>query len=396
LGTFLPGTPEEAAEGLASLSTTGQSVVITGKDNGNNTIQQPDQVTLSTSRLTGIYDYAPDDLYIAAGAGTSLSELQFSLEKDRKYLPILSPWTQTSLGEILATNLNAPLRMRYGSIRDQVLAMTIILGDGRTIRAGRPVVKNVAGYDLSKVMIGSHGTLGLIAEVTFKINSLPQTRRSLLFPIEKIEQSLNLASAALSQTLVASAMILCDGIPASNVINSVNLDTPAYLVYTAEGPSEDVDTELKTVQEYLVGNGYPEPIQVDDFSGNDLWAYLLGEKTDQSLKVRSGVPPKDLPTYILKCAKSLQVGAFLVDFANGMLYATNNPDGVGEAQAWVDELRKPALAASGYTMVLRYPSDWQGKLDPWGYTPTASHIMQALKSRWDPAGILNPGALLNF
>ena len=77
-----------------------------------------------------------------------------------------------------------------------------------------------------------------------------------------------------------------------------------------------------------------------------------------------------------------------------MLYATTSPDGVGEAQAWVDELRKPALAAGGYTVILESPADWQGKLDPWGYTPSALHLMQALKSRWDPASILNPGGFL--
>jgi D-lactate dehydrogenase (cytochrome) len=396
VGTFLPATTEEAAEGLASLSSAGQSVEITGRDRDNNSTHQPDHVILSTHRLSGIYDYAPDDLYITAGAGTTLSELQAALEKDMKYLPIISSWSQATIGGILAANINAPLRMRYGGIRDQVLAMTIVLGDGRTIRAGRPVVKNVAGYDLSKVMIGSHGTLGLITEITFKLNTLPHTRRSLLFPIEKIEQSLNLASAALSTALVSSAIILCNGVSTSNLPESVSVDTPAYLVYTAEGLNEDVDTELNTIRDHLVENGSPEPIEIKDFSGNDLWVHLLGENADATLKVRSGVPPKDLPTYALKCAKCLESEAFIADFANGMLYATASPDGVGEAQAWLDELRKPALATDGYTIILESPQDWQGKLDPWGYTPGALHHMQALKSRWDPAGILNSGAFLNL
>ncbi|MCP6756844.1 hypothetical protein NL533_34980, partial [Klebsiella pneumoniae] len=76
---------------------------------------------------------------------------------------------------IVATNFNAPLRMRYGGIRDLVLAVKAILPDGRVIHAGRPVVKNVAGYDLTKLFVGSHGTLGLIGEITFKIAPLPRT-----------------------------------------------------------------------------------------------------------------------------------------------------------------------------------------------------------------------------
>jgi D-lactate dehydrogenase (cytochrome) len=396
IGSFIPATAEEAAEGLSNLASTGQPVEITGKDKNKDSSHRPDHVILSTRRLSGIYDYAPDDLYITAGAGTILSELQVSLEKDGKYLPLLSPWPQSTLGGLLAVNFNAPLRMRYGAIRDQVLAMTIVLVDGRVIHAGRPVVKNVAGYDIPKVMIGSYGTLGLIAEVTFKLNTLPQTRRSLLFPVEKIDQSLTLGSTALSQALVSSAITLSHGIPLSPLIDSENIDIPTYLIYTAEGLLEDVETELEIVRDRLVENGAPEPIVVENFSGNDLWVHLLGANTTEAVKVRSGVPVKDLATYTLKCAKSLKAGAYLVDFANGMLYATASPDGVGEAQAWVDELRKPALAASGYTVILESPSEWGDKLDPWGYTPDALHLMQALKSRWDPAGILNPGTFLQL
>jgi D-lactate dehydrogenase (cytochrome) len=396
VGTFNPATTEEASAGLAALSAAGQLIYITGTDDKRNSIHQPDSVTLSTNKLSGIYDYAPDDLYITAGAGTPLSELQSSLEEDGKYLPILSPWSQSTLGGILSTNLNAPLRMRYGGLRDQVLAMTIVLSDGRMIRAGRPVVKNVAGYDLPKVLIGSYGTLGLITDVTFKINALPRSRRSLFFPVEKMEQSLTWASAALTHTLVSSAVLLCHDIPIPRGPESVDIETPSYLVYTAEGIIEDVEAELASVIKHMLENGAPEPQEIANFSGSDLWVQLLGEGTQEEMKVRAGVPPKDLSTYTLKCAQNLQDGAFMVDFANGMLYATASPDGVGEAQSWVDELRKPALAANGYTVVLESPPDWQGKFDPWGYSPSALHLMQALKSRWDPVGILNPGAFLSL
>ena len=396
VGTFNPATADEASAGLAALSSASQPVYITGTHGDGNTTHLPDGVTLSTHNLSGIYDYAPDDLYITAGAGTTLSELQTSLAKDGKFLPLLSPWSQSTLGGILAANLNAPLRMRYGGFRDQVLAMTIVLGDGRLIRAGRPVVKNVAGYDLPKVLIGSHGTLGLIAEVTFKITAQPRARRSLFFPIEKIEHSLTWASAALSHALVSSAVLLCHRIPAPRFPESVSIETPTYLVYTAEGIPEDVEAELELVLKHMVENGAPEPLEVENFSGSDLWVQLLGDETQAELKIRSGVPPKDLSTYVLKCTKSLEDGAFMVDFANGMLYAAASPDGVGEAQAWVDELRKPALAARGYTLILESSPDWQRKLDPWGYTPSTLHLMQALKSRWDPAGILNPSAFLSL
>ena len=91
----------------------------------------------------------------------------------------------------MATNWNAPLRMRYGGLRDLVLATTVALGDGRVIRAGRPVVKNVAGYDMPKVFIGAHGTLGLIADVTLKLAPLPRVRASLIAPLEEVNDRLS-------------------------------------------------------------------------------------------------------------------------------------------------------------------------------------------------------------
>jgi FAD/FMN-containing dehydrogenase len=286
--------------------------------------------------------------------------------------------------------------MRYGGLRDQLLALTVVLGDGRVVRAGRPVVKNVAGYDIPKVLIGSHGTLGLITEATFKISVQPRAIKSLVYPIEKIEQSLTWATTSLSQALVASAVMLCRGITASAFPGLIDLGTPAFLIYTAEGLPEDVEVELSAVQEKLSKNDAPEPILAKDVAGSDMWAKFIGINSTGILKIRTGVSPKDLPTYLLKCTKSLAVSAYIADFANGMLYASANPDGVGEAQAWVDELRKPALSAGGYTVILEAPSEWLEKLDIWGYRPNTLHIMQTLKKHWDPDGILNPGYFLNL
>ncbi len=84
-------------------------------------------------------------------------------------MPLVSPWPTATIGGLIAANVNAPLRMRYGAIRDLVLCATVVLADGRVLRTGRPVIKNVAGYDLTKAFVGSHGTLGLITDVTLKL-----------------------------------------------------------------------------------------------------------------------------------------------------------------------------------------------------------------------------------
>jgi glycolate oxidase subunit GlcD len=390
LEVFAPASTQEAARGLAALSRLRQPATITGASPAEIQAYPQNDTRISTGELTGIRAFAQDDLYISAGAGTRLAEIQAFLAAEQKQLPLVSPWEHTTLGGLLAANLNAPLRMRYGSLRDQVLAMTIVLADGRSIRAGRPVVKNVAGYDLPKLMVGSYGTLGLISEVTFKFTSLPRQRRSLLIPVDDLATGLAWGRLVLAQALVASAVVVCKGI-------SLPAEARAYeklehlLVYTAEGHPADVEAELEQVRQALQAAGASRMIASEQVSGSLYWAELLRKDEGQSLKVRTGVPPRDLLAFLKTQASALNTGAYLIDLASGHIYTTNYPDGVGEAQSWLHELRKAALAAGGYTLVLDTPADWRGKLNPWGYKPDTLDLMRRLKARWDPSGIINPG-----
>ena len=390
LGIFNPESATEAARGLAALSHLRQHARITGASPAEiETLPQMD-TWISTRHLAGIRDFAPDDLYITVGAGTRLTDVQTYLESEGKQLPLVSPWSEATLGGLLARNLNAPLRMRYGSLRDQVLAMTIVLADGRRIQAGRPVVKNVAGYDLPKVMIGSYGTLGLISDVTFKFTALQRMRKSFLVPVNDLAIGLEWGQLALAQTLIASAVVLCKGISLPERVG--DLSRMKYiLVYTAEGHPADVEAELEQVHQVLSSAGASQFIESEQVSGSHYWARLLGRDPEQSLKVRTGVPPSSIPTFANVHASALNSSSYLIDLANGHVYTSNYPDGVGEAQAWLQELRQAALAAGGYALVLDTPADWYGKLNPWGYKPETLDLMKRLKTRWDPSGILHPG-----
>lgn len=390
LEMFTPESTQEAARGLAALSRLRQPTAITGASLDEIKAHPQNDTWISTSALTGIRAFGEDDLYISAGAGTRLAEVQAFLANEGKQLPLVSAWPNTTLGGLLATNLNAPLRMRYGSLRDQVLAMTIVLPEGRSIRAGRPVVKNVAGYDLPKVLIGSYGSLGLISEVTFKFTALPRQRGSLLVPVEDMASGLAWGQQALGQALVASAVVVCKGISLPNIaLDSVQADS--LLVYTAEGHPADVEAELEQVKQVLQVAGASQIIESERISGSQYWSELLGSEVSGSLKVRLGLPPRDLCAFANTQASALNSGAYLIDLASGHIYTHNHPDGVGEAQAWLHELRKAALAAGGYALVLDTPTDWHDKLNLWGYKPDTLDLMKRLKARWDPSGILNPG-----
>jgi D-lactate dehydrogenase (cytochrome) len=381
---FIPESDEEAAAGLQAAQGAGLRVVI-GGGNGPAAPVPPDSedtVWLSTEKLRGVVSYAPDDLYVTAQAGTPLAELQESLAKDGLWVPLVSPWAESTLGGLLSTNLNSPQRMRYGAIRDLVMGVRVVLPDGRRLRYGRPVVKNVAGYDMAKLFIGAYGTLGLITEATLRLVPLPRARRNLLLSVDDFSSGLSLGQSLLDLSLVASAVLLCAGpsrpaeIPASRYL----------LVFTAEGHPQDVAAELSAARAVLEEAGSGDIHETDGLAGVDLWAELLrGSDT----YARIGLPPKELTGYLEANGSALNGDdtSHVVDFASGLIYL--HPSGMEQVQA----LRQAALELGGYAVVTSPNGEANDgrELGLWGYTPETLSLMRRLKEQWDPGGCLNPG-----
>lgn len=378
---FEPESAAQAAQGLAALAAARKRVAIRATSDAP--LPDSADVLCSAAKLRGITTFAPDDLYITVESGTPLAEVQSFLAEHGKWLPLASPWCDTTIGGLVSTNLNAPLRMRYGDIRDLVLCATVALADGRVIRTGRPVVKNVAGYDLTKAFIGARGTLGLLADVTLKIAAPPRARCTLLVPVEDHRRGLLWARTVLPIALVASAITL-----SSNITALSGLDGPYVLAYTAEGLPEDVQAEREQVCAALHAAGAPAPIAVESPSGIELWANLLSD-SNKTVKLRIGVAARGTAAYVNDQMGLLRGGTFLVDIAAGHIYASTMHNNVETARAWIEQLRLPALAQDGYALVLDMPAAWEKAIDPWGYYPATLNLMRQLKAKWDPQNIVN-------
>lgn len=375
---FAPATVQEAAAGLAGLSAAGKTVRIGSAAQGE---PHGADVWVSSAAFNGVSTFAPHDLYVTAGAGTRLADLQAFLAPHGMQVPLTSPWPDATLGGLVAANVNAPRRMRYGGVRDLLLATTVALADGRVIRAGRPVVKNVAGYDLTKLFVGSAGTLGLLTDVTLKLLPEPRARRTFALPVARVETGLAWAAATVPAWLVTAGVLLVPGasLPA--------MASEAALVYTLEGLADDVAAEWAEITALLAEAGAPAAVEIAQTTTDTLWAEFVG---GSATAARVGLPPGHIRSYLHDVDPAARRGAtWCFDVGNALLYA-NIAGESEEIAAWLDAAHAPAQARGGYATLMASPHTSLR-----GETPSAGRdLMRALKACWDPVGILNPGEFI--
>ncbi len=170
-------------------------------------------VTLSTSAMNKLLEYEPNDLTVSVGAGMKWRDFQARLAQDRQMVPIDPPYyDDATVGGVLAANTCGPRRRQYGSVRDMVIGLRFATMDGRVIQSGGMVVKNVAGLDIGKLMIGSYGTLGVVALANFKVAPLPPVTATFIQRAGKLEEIMKRRDAALTGVLQPAALdVLSEG-----------------------------------------------------------------------------------------------------------------------------------------------------------------------------------------
>ncbi len=372
-----PATAEDAATIFAACSREKRSICIGSAEDGP---RGSTHIWLSTHKLDGVIDFQSADLFVTVGAGMRVRDLHDFLTAHNVQAPLASPWPDSTVGGLISSNLNAPLRMRYGALRDLLLCAVVVLADGRVLRAGRPLVKNVAGYDLPKLFVGAYGTLGLMTEVTLKLTPLPRVRRTLAVPVADLAGGLKLAGKALTHALTASSIIVT---PDSA---GVGLKAPNTLLYTAEGLGEDVAAEIDAVTGALRRAGAAAIIETD-YTGLRAWSGYLETTANRQMLVRVGLPASSMDEFVSEHTDL--IGAALVDAASGHLFPVLDPREPRSVLDHLQTVQKMARAVGGYAVVLSSPPGLSG-YDRWGHRPSAFDAMRRLKDRWDPAGILNP------
>jgi glycolate oxidase FAD binding subunit len=308
--------------------------------------------TLDLRPYTGIVDYEPSELFITARCGTPLSEVETALEKNDQFLAFEPPafGSDPTLGGIIATGLSGPRRMYSGAARDFMLGATLLDGRGEILRFGGQVMKNVAGFDVSRLLCGSLGILGVITEVSLKVLPKPRAEATLRFEMPA-RQAIETFNRWSGQPLPLSGAAWCNGLAWVRLSGAT--------------------AAVRAAQERLGGE------QVDQTSATQWWNALrhhthpmFASETLWRLSVPDTTPPLDLP------------GEPLLDWGGALRwYAGTQPN-----------IREVATTAKGTALCWRGAPPATGRFHP--LQPTVATLHRRLKDRFDPRGIFNPGRMI--
>jgi glycolate oxidase FAD binding subunit len=226
----------------------------------------PDAGTVSLAEHRGIVEYVPGDLTLTARAGTPLSDIAAATREHGQWLP-LEPWGSDagSIGATISTATAGPHAYSIGLPRDQVLGLEFVTGRGDVIRAGGRVVKNVAGFDLARLVTGSWGTLGVITEVTVRLRALPERSRSLAVPVTATAERLNALAAALR---ALPFVPLASELVSAPLAKVLGLESRATLLLRVSGNEKSIAGQLDLLR------AFGTPSDLDD----GIWPRLRGAR----------------------------------------------------------------------------------------------------------------------
>lgn len=406
-----PNDVESISKLLEFANKTGLSVIPRGggtkMDLGG--IPKTVDVILSLLNLDRIIEYAPDDLVVTAQAGIKLADLQRTLAKNGQQLPLDPPYTDiTTLGGTVSSNSSGPMRYRYGSCRDLLLGLRAAAPSGEVTRSGGKVVKNVAGYDLRKLYIGSLGTLGIITELTFRLYPMPESEKTFVACFQDVKGAVDLASRVLGSDLLPYAVEALNHDAARIVADEAGVqlgEVKNALVLGFSDVNESVRKQLTTLEEFAHSSEASGTIELDGTSHESTWNAIrnLPRSTralvPKSLACKASVPiSKALETCDtlerlatergLANVTSSHVGNGIIHF---YLSGETQTGDASTLSALISKARDLTSQMGGTLIVERCPPDIKTSVDVWGPPQTGTQLIRAIKFHFDPRGILSPG-----
>lgn len=400
---FVPATQAELARYMANNAAGPQKTVcpVGGRTALHYGAAAPADVTISLNDLNRIVDYPARDMTITVEAGIRVDQLQHKLASEGQRLPIdIAQPGRATVGGALATNTSGPRRFGHGTFRDYVIGISAVDAAGQMFKAGGRVVKNVAGYDLCKLLVGSRGTLGIVTQVTLKLRPLVETSALVwlnFVELEPIEQVLR--DLLLSETRPIAIEVLNP--PAARLISSAarcpSRPNSFVLCVGVEGSSREVDWQVETLLREVARAAPQSADRISDVETPRLWEALTEFQTcaDDPLTFQANL----LPSRVVEFArKATQLGVAVQIHAGNGIAIGQLPDEsatIEKTSAIIRELRALARSARGNLVVLHCDPEWKSQMPMCGDPESSWALMRRLKRQLDPLGILSPGRFID-
>ncbi|MCT4656835.1 MAG: FAD-binding protein [Cohaesibacter sp.] len=351
--------------------------------------------TISSIALDGIRLYEPSELVIAARAGTPIEAVTAELAKNGQrlafdpvtYQGLLASEGKPTIGGLAAANLSGPRRIAFGAARDSLIGIEMINGKGEIIKNGGRVMKNVTGYDLTKLVCGSWGTLGLLTEVFFKLQPMPETELTLSFSGLDDEKAIALLCDAMGSPFeVTSAAHL----PASQGGTGAESQT----ILRIEGFEASLTYRSGELEDLLSDYGAPQRLEEEESKA--LWAQVADvsalKAQDEDLVWKLSLKPSNGPK--MGAWLREQLGAkLLYDWSGGLVWASIDPAQAGE-DGGAKRIREKLATLGGHATLIKGPQDLRSRMS--SFQPQNGGLAQlskAAKLSFDPYGLFNPGRM---
>jgi len=353
-------------------------------------------LVLGLSRMARLLEHEPGDLTATVEAGMTVAALQAALRTRGQWFSLDPPAVErATIGGVIAANASGSRRHLYGTPRDLLIGVTVVTGEGAVVRGGGKVVKNVAGYDLPKLFVGSFGTLGIIVQATLKLRPVPDAERLVAVRFERLKDVGVAARAVMSSDLIPSALELVDA-ESSRVLGL----TPApTLVIGFDGLVEQVAWQCEELRRLTAPLGGQGITALPDEAWPRLLTAACAAFETPAAVMKLVVLPATVADVIEQGANAVRqrglLSAWSAHAGAGVLTAAlfsprEQPD-PGAIAAVLEDWRGMARAGGGHAVLEWAPLSVKALVPVWDAPGAAGRIMQRIKAQLDPLNILNPG-----
>jgi glycolate oxidase FAD binding subunit len=382
-----PGSVEEISDLMKLAAREGLAVAPRGGGTKMHIGDPPRRLDLivSTARMTEVLEHTQGDQIVRVEAGIKLEDLQEHISGSDQMLAIDPPESGATIGGIIAANSSGPRRYRYGTIRDLIIGITVVLHDGTVAKAGGKVVKNVAGYDLSKLFTGSLGTLGVIATANFRLHPRPEAARTVAVELEGPQQAQQAAQAIVHSQVEGTAIELHYG------------EDEKLLTVLLESIPGGIDAKTETADFLLKEFG--EVRTLSDEESDQLGPLTSPEGADEVV-LKIGAPPVDLAA-VLESAlgaaerKGLAHPRIITGHAGtGVTLVGLSRENEAGAAGFVEEMREIWVRKGGSVTLQHAPLTLKQRVSTWDNGGDYLGLVRRVKEKFDPRGGMNPGRFL--